>query len=170
MFDFKRAFSNFSATSAMTAAAAGIFVGVIAPLAGGLPKAYEVQEFGVSFVAFMNGEASAATGPAFYPRPNAVEFVPATLIANRNAQFQTAVMPVEAVTLDGEPIEVAALPEATTISDGAVVPVVQTLAAETEVCADDCEEGFIIEAPQPGDEFYEDIDSIDVKEVEGVPS
>jgi hypothetical protein len=165
MFNFKREFSNFSATSAMTAAAAGIFVGVIAPLAGGLPKPYEVQEFRSSFAALMNGEASAASGPAFYPRRNAVDLVPVAA-SHERAEFQPASLPAP-LTLDGEVIEVAALPEAT-ISEGEVVPVAQTLSAEETLCADDCEDGFIIEPPQ-GDEVY-DLEEMDAKDVDGVAS
>ena len=73
MFNLARAFSNCSATSAMTAAAAGLFVGVIAPLTGGLPKAYELREFQAGLTAYMNGETSAPSlEPAFYPnRPHA---------------------------------------------------------------------------------------------------
>lgn len=161
MLDLKRAFSNFSATSAMTAAAAGIFVGIIAPLTGGLPKAYELQEFSTSFVAFMNGEASAASGPAFYPHRSDA-FVP-IVATTEQAEFQPAALP-EPLTLDGEVIEVAALPEPTTIADGEVVPVAHVLEEEL-----DSEEGFIIEAPQP-EPLYEELEAIDAKAVEGVPS
>jgi hypothetical protein len=166
MFSFKRSFSNFSATSAMTAAAAGIFVGVVAPLAGGLPKPYEVQEFRSSFAALINGEASAASGPAFYPHRNVVDLVP-VVASHERAEVQPASLP-EPLTLDGEVIEVAALPEATTILEGEVVPVAQTLTAEETWCADDCDEGFVIEAPL-ADQTY-DLEEIDAKDVDGVPS
>jgi hypothetical protein len=160
MFDFR--FSSFSATSAMTAAAAGVFVGIIAPLTGGLPKAYEIQEFRSSFAAFMNGEASAESGPAFYPRRNAVSLVPAAA-AQQQAHFEPSALP-EPLTLDGEVIEVAALPEATTISDGEIVPVSQSFEEDAAL-----DEGFIIEAPRD-DEMYQELEEIDLKSVEGVPS
>jgi hypothetical protein len=57
-----------TAPGAMTAVSAVVLAVTVLPLAGGLPKPYEVREFRAGVTALMNGETSTPSlEPAFYP-------------------------------------------------------------------------------------------------------
>ena len=123
---FCRTASNHISVRAMTAVAAGLFVGMMAPLTGGPIKPYEVREFSAAVTALANGETSTPSlEPAYYPHsgrimpdvtgangnyyyvaPRATAQRAATEIETAQPALQVAeneqLPPIRAATLEGE--------------------------------------------------------------------
>jgi hypothetical protein len=102
-------FANLGFLKICAIASAVILTGIVLPLAGGLPKGYELREFAASMGAFMNGEASTRPAdPALYPHhherapgPSAkLEVRPVERQANARAREEEEASLVQAAQVD----------------------------------------------------------------------
>jgi hypothetical protein len=144
---------------AMTALAAGLFVGMIAPLTGGPIKPYELREFRAAVTALANGETSTPSlEPAYYPHSG--QRMPDVTGANGNYYYlaeppaaageaETPAQPaLQTETLERLPPIDAAAPE------GVVAAAMQVLDEPLDACLD-CE----IEPESTGAEAWAPLES-----------